>query len=206
MILSHFPRPPLSTSSQFSLSPCFTDSALLVNVLQETSPPKLCKNYSRIVAPSLHRQVCGGWALMCADVKMVTDELGCYSRFHLFIYLFIFLNSLVLHPYLCLLSWPSCILPFSFSLYLQQLTQISIPPAGFFFFALSVLHLYVFVLIVLALPFILYCTTHTTQTSMPPEGFEPAIPAIKRLQTYALNRMTTGIGEVESSVVLYTTQ
>jgi hypothetical protein len=27
-----------------------------------------------------------------------------------------------------------------------------------------------------------------------PEGFEPAIPAIKRLQTYALDRTATGIG------------
>jgi hypothetical protein len=30
---------------------------------------------------------------------------------------------------------------------------------------------------------------------MPREGFEPAIPATKRLQTYALNRAATGIGE-----------
>jgi hypothetical protein len=37
-------------------------------------------------------------------------------------------------------------------------------------------------------------TTNTTETSMPPVGFEPAIPAIKRLQTYALDRTTTGIG------------
>jgi hypothetical protein len=30
-----------------------------------------------------------------------------------------------------------------------------------------------------------YCTTHTTQTSMPPVGFEPAISAGERLQTHA---------------------
>ena len=29
---------------------------------------------------------------------------------------------------------------------------------------------------------------------MPPEGFEPAIPASKRPQTYALDRAATGIG------------
>jgi hypothetical protein len=31
-------------------------------------------------------------------------------------------------------------------------------------------------------------------TSMPSAEFEPAIPAIKRLQTYALDRTATGIG------------
>jgi hypothetical protein len=43
----------------------------------------------------------------------------------------------------------------------------------------------------------LYLTTHNThkkQTSMPPVGFEPAIPASERLQTHALDRMATGIG------------
>jgi hypothetical protein len=35
---------------------------------------------------------------------------------------------------------------------------------------------------------------HKTRTSMPSVGFEPAIPAIKRLQTYALERTATGIG------------
>ena len=43
----------------------------------------------------------------------------------------------------------------------------------------------------------LYLTTHNThnrQTSMPPEGFEPAIPASERSQTYALDRAATGTG------------
>ena len=35
---------------------------------------------------------------------------------------------------------------------------------------------------------------HNRQTSMPSAGFEPAIPAIKRLQTYALDRTATEIG------------
>ena len=62
---------------------------------------------------------------------------------------------------------------------------------GNFFFLLSVLHLYFFVL---AWPFVLYCTTLTTQTSMPAAGFEPSIPAGEQLQTHALDRSATGIG------------
>jgi hypothetical protein len=41
----------------------------------------------------------------------------------------------------------------------------------------------------------LYLTTHNIhkrQTSMPPEGFEPAIPARERPQTHALDRAATG--------------
>jgi hypothetical protein len=43
----------------------------------------------------------------------------------------------------------------------------------------------------------LYLTTRTTkkgQTSMPPTGFEPAIPASERPQTQALDSAATGIG------------
>ena len=43
----------------------------------------------------------------------------------------------------------------------------------------------------------LYLTTHNThkrQTSMPPAGFEPTIPASEWLQTYALDRAATGTG------------
>ena len=43
----------------------------------------------------------------------------------------------------------------------------------------------------------LYLTSHNThnrQTSMPPVGFEPAIPADERPQTYALDRAVTGTG------------
>jgi hypothetical protein len=36
---------------------------------------------------------------------------------------------------------------------------------------------------------------HKSQTSMPQLGFEPAIPATKRPQTYALDRAATGIGD-----------
>ena len=45
----------------------------------------------------------------------------------------------------------------------------------------------------------LYVTAHNThkrQTSMPPAGFEPAIPASERPQTHALDRVTTEIGRV----------
>ena len=37
----------------------------------------------------------------------------------------------------------------------------------------------------------LYCTTRTTQTFMPPSGFEPATPASDRPQILALNRSAT---------------
>jgi hypothetical protein len=50
-------------------------------------------------------------------------------------------------------------------------------------------YLYFFVLIVLALPFVL-TVKHTTQTSMPPARLEPAIPAIEQLQNLALDRST----------------
>jgi hypothetical protein len=37
-------------------------------------------------------------------------------------------------------------------------------------------------------------TTNTTQTSMPPVGFEPTIPVSERPQTHVLDRAATGIG------------
>jgi hypothetical protein len=43
----------------------------------------------------------------------------------------------------------------------------------------------------------LYLTTHNThnrQTTMPPVGFEPAIPVSERPQTHALDRAATAIG------------
>jgi hypothetical protein len=60
-------------------------------------------------------------------------------------------------------------------------------------FSLFVLYPYFFVVIVLAFASCPYCTTHTTQRSMPPAGFEPAIPASQRPQTYALDRAATGM-------------
>jgi hypothetical protein len=45
----------------------------------------------------------------------------------------------------------------------------------------------------------LYLTTQTLykrQTSMPPVGFEPTIPASARPHTYALDRAATGIGQM----------
>jgi hypothetical protein len=38
--------------------------------------------------------------------------------------------------------------------------------------------------------------THKRQTSKPPAGFEPAIPASDRPQNSALDRAATGIGNV----------
>ena len=37
--------------------------------------------------------------------------------------------------------------------------------------------------------------------SVPPVGFEPTIPANEQLQTYALDRATTGIGQILKSRV-----
>jgi hypothetical protein len=51
----------------------------------------------------------------------------------------------------------------------------------------------------------IYLTTHNTykrQTSMPPVGFEPTIPASKRPQTHALDSAATGIGYVYCYLLL----
>jgi hypothetical protein len=51
----------------------------------------------------------------------------------------------------------------------------------------------------------LYLTTHNThnrQTSMPPAEFELAIPAGERLQTHALDRSATGIGNLHTNIGL----
>jgi hypothetical protein len=42
---------------------------------------------------------------------------------------------------------------------------------------------------------------HNRRTPMPSAGFEPAIAAIERLQTYALHRTTTGIGPVKEMLL-----
>jgi hypothetical protein len=78
----------------------------------------------------------------------------------------------------------------------SQQTNIHAARGIFFFFVLS------FTLSVLLCPdrpgFVScpYCTTHTTQTFMPPAGFETAIPAGERLQTHSLDSSATGIGTV----------
>jgi hypothetical protein len=43
----------------------------------------------------------------------------------------------------------------------------------------------------------------TRQTSMPPLGFEPTIPASARPQTYVLDRAATGIGKISSSMLVF---
>ena len=73
------------------------------------------------------------------------------------------------------------------------------PPAGVLFVVclFVVLSVHFFLLICPDCPgfaFYPHCTTHTTQISMPPAGFEPAIPAGVRLQAEALDRSATGIG------------
>ena len=78
-----------------------------------------------------------------------------------------------------------------------RVRKISFPPAFVFLYSL-VLCLYFirtcfFVLIVLHFAFCL-SLQHTIQTSLPPAGFEPAIPASDRPQTLALDSSASGIG------------
>jgi len=52
----------------------------------------------------------------------------------------------------------------------------------------------------------LYLTTHNTYkwlSSMPPAGFDPAIPASERLQTHALDRSAAGISPLSTGMSKY---
>ena len=49
----------------------------------------------------------------------------------------------------------------------------------------------------------LLLTTLTTDTSTPPAGFEPTIPASEQPQTHALDRAATGIGKAVRFNVRY---
>jgi hypothetical protein len=82
---------------------------------------------------------------------------------------------------------PSGIEPTIFRLVAQCLIQLSLSLSFSLYF-----YPYFCVLIILAFAFCPYCTTHTTQASMPPARFEPAIPANERPWTYALDRAATG--------------
>jgi hypothetical protein len=46
---------------------------------------------------------------------------------------------------------------------------------------------------------------HKKRISMPSAGFEPAVPAVRRLQTCALDRTATGVGRLHISVILFST-
>jgi hypothetical protein len=43
--------------------------------------------------------------------------------------------------------------------------------------------------------------THKRETSMPPTGFKPTIPASERPQTHMLDRAATGIGSVKNMLI-----
>ena len=43
-------------------------------------------------------------------------------------------------------------------------------------------------------------TTNTTQTSIPPVGFEPMIPVSERPKTHGLDRAATGVGIFEPAI------
>jgi hypothetical protein len=58
-----------------------------------------------------------------------------------------------------------------------------------------------FVLIVLGFCLCLYCTTHTTQTSMPPTGLKSPIPATRCTQTLAFDCSTTRISRFDPQTV-----
>ena len=72
----------------------------------------------------------------------------------------------------------------------------NLAPTGILFCCVY-FYLYFFVLTVLALHFVRYCTTHITQTSTLPAGFEPAIPSSDQVQSLALDLSATGIGGLD---------
>jgi hypothetical protein len=85
--------------------------------------------------------------------------------------------------------------------------QTSMTPGGILFFSLSrffpLIHFVLLnpsVLHVTCVPF--YCP-YTTQTSMPPVGFEPIIPLSERPQTHALDRTATGIGRLRHIIIFH---
>ena len=72
------------------------------------------------------------------------------------------------------------------------------PTPGLFVFscALFVLHPYLFLCLDCpAFCHFFFYLQHTSQTSMPPAGFEPATPASDRSQTLDLSRSATGFGK-----------
>ena len=78
-----------------------------------------------------------------------------------------------------------------------RVRKVSFPPAFVFLYSLLLCLYFIrtcfFVLIVLHFAFCL-SLQHTIQTSLPPAGFEPAIPASDRPQTLALDSSASGIG------------
>jgi hypothetical protein len=84
---------------------------------------------------------------------------------------------------------------------IQYSQQTDIHAPGGILFSVLFLPLIHFVTLDLSLlPHVTYVpydrpyTTNTTQTAMPPVGFEPIIPASERSQTHAFDRAATWIG------------
>jgi hypothetical protein len=80
----------------------------------------------------------------------------------------------------------------------SQKRQIPMSRVGFclcilLYSVLYFIHTCFFVLFGLHFAFCRFYLQHTTQTFMPPAGFEPASPAIAQPQTYALVRTATGM-------------
>ena len=62
----------------------------------------------------------------------------------------------------------------------------NLAPTGIFLLQFFLFIVYLSILY----PHVTYCSTDTTQPSLPPAGFEPAIPTIEQPQTLALDRYT----------------
>ena len=97
----------------------------------------------------------------------------------------------VLHLYscFCLVCFQFCLL-FLFTAHNTNIRTLRRD----FVCSVIVLYPHFFDLIVLAFAICPYCTT---QTSMPPAGFEFAVPASCRLQSLALDRSATGTGSLD---------
>ena len=108
----------------------------------------------------------------------------------------------VLHPYLCLCLERAS---FCFGLYIQHKHPCS--RRDFYFWYLLVLCtssvLGSLSLLSSILSFCIHLK-HTTPTSMPPAGLEPAIPASDRPQTLAFRPLATGVGRFEPHIVQLT--
>jgi hypothetical protein len=66
----------------------------------------------------------------------------------------------------------------------------NLAPTGIFLLVFSILFCLSIVYLSILYPRVTYCSTDTTKPSLPPAGFEPAIPTIEQPQSLALDRYT----------------
>jgi hypothetical protein len=119
----------------------------------------------------------------------------CVRGFSPFIHFFVLFKSFR----------PSCHFTFHITVLTTNTTQTSMPSVGFFFIFFVPVRgfspydpfLYCLNPFVLHVTFTFHATvltSNTTQTSVPPTGFEPTILVSERPQTHALDRTAAGIG------------